>query len=324
MRTNDFQDTKPVGLYESAIGERNQNYYLSKFEDFDDKGTGFHASWNWAAFFFTAFWALYRKMYAWFFAWWAVGTVGTVLMKVPNSQIQQSVALGYIACFLGFAAYANTLYHRKVKKKIAVAQKSNSDASRVSKRLSATGGVNKWVPIVCGAVPVIGVVAAIALPAYQDYTNRQTVAAKPVQAPMPQVDWSQFTPVPTSKTALGERSQIDNFHDGAPKANQTGTWSGNPFHKFDSVNEIAARARQFHQLSEPRAWAAVLAWQQSNMQVDKSPASEALYHAVGTVLGGLRDNKGVCRPGQVEIVSAAQASESLPAGTWITLHECDR
>lgn len=194
MSTKDFSDTKPMGLYEAAIGERNQNYYINKFEDFDDKGPGLHASWNWAAFFFTGFWALYRKMYGWFFAWWFIATVGTIFGKVPNSQIQSVVGLITLASLFGFSAYANSLYHRKVKAKIAAAQKSNSDASRVSRRLSAASGVNKWVPIVCGAVPVIGVLAAIALPAYQDYTKRQATSVnQAVKEPTPSPELKPFS-----------------------------------------------------------------------------------------------------------------------------------
>ncbi len=59
----DFIDTKPTGLYEAAIGEKNQNYYLEKFEAFDEKGPGFVASMNWAAFLTGGVGALYRKMY---------------------------------------------------------------------------------------------------------------------------------------------------------------------------------------------------------------------------------------------------------------------
>ncbi len=171
--------------YEAAIGEKSSGYYTEKFHTFDKKGPGLHASWNWSAFFFTGFWAFYRKMYAWFFAWWAVVAVGGVLFKVPNPKIEQGVALAYIACLLAFAAYANALYHRKVKVKIADAKRSISDPSRLNEGMSAGSGVNKWVPFVCGAIPVVGIVAAVALPAYQDYSKRRAMAAMPVRAPAP-------------------------------------------------------------------------------------------------------------------------------------------
>ena len=44
-------------------------------------------------------------------------------------------------------------------------------------------------------------------------------------------------------------------------------------------------------------WAAVIAWQESKMQVDKARQTRRRHNAVGTVLAGLKENKGVCRPG---------------------------
>jgi hypothetical protein len=205
-------------LYEPALGEKNFGYYLAKFQAFDDKGTGLHVSWNWPAFFFTGFWALYRKMYGWFFAWWALATVVTVFEKAQSAQIHQFLAVVSVVSWLGFATYANSLYHRKIKKRIASAQRSHSDVSRISGILSASSGVNKWVPIVCGAVPVIGVVASIALPAYQDYTKREVVATVPIQTPVPQLDSEKALTALTPATP----SQINDFLDGESKPAQTG------------------------------------------------------------------------------------------------------
>lgn len=175
----DFSDTQPAGLYEAAIGVKNQLYYLDKFEIFDKKGPGLHVSWNWAAFIGGGAWALYRKMYGWFFAWWAVATLITVFAKVPNTQLHQLLLVVLAGVWLGFSAFANALYHTKVKARIASAQKTSSDASRVSRRLSAGAGVHMWVPIGLGGIVVLGILAAVVLPAYQDYKKPQTVAENP-------------------------------------------------------------------------------------------------------------------------------------------------
>ncbi|MFO1262790.1 MAG: hypothetical protein U1E84_05520 [Rhodoferax sp.] len=124
--------------------------------------------------------------------------------------------------------------------------------------------MNAWVAYGFGTVFGVGIVAAVALPAYQDYQKRQAAAAKPVQSPAPQLDLSEFQKAPNSLTGTGgekgaitqsaRRSEIEDFLNEAPKTSQTATWSGNSFDKLDSVNEIAARARQFPQLNEPRAW----------------------------------------------------------------------
>ena len=102
-------------------------------------------------------------------------------------------------------------------------------------------------------------------------------------------------------------------------------WSGNVFDATQwTVGEIEAHARQFPQLGDPRAWAAVIAWQASDMFNHQKPASIALYDAVGTVLNGLNENKGVCRPGPTTIVDAASVGKVFPAGTRMTRIDCDR
>ncbi len=174
---------KSTEHYEAALGHKNSDYYIRKFHAFDEKGPGLHASWSWAAFFFTGFWALYRKMYGWFFAWWAVATVVSIFSKVPNAQIQQGLGVVVLALWVSFSVFANSLYHRKIKAHIAGAQKSVADASQVNRRLSSNAGVSTWVAYIFGAIPVLGIVMAVALPAYQDYTQGRSETAMPVKAP---------------------------------------------------------------------------------------------------------------------------------------------
>ncbi len=257
MSMKDFSDTKPMAtnFYEAAIGERNQSYYLSKFENFDTQGPGLHASWNWAAFFFTGFWALYRKMYGWFFAWILFAAVVRVALDSPTWS---SSALSVLSvATISFSIVANSLYHQKVKARIAASQKlrpkvfgrnqgqafsgnhppgneayaaalaeieegrldkgawarafaeSGGDESKakavyIKVRAGAfqnavadatqqgtdfnptakgiTSGVNMWVPIGFGGLVLLGIVAAIALPAYQDRTQTKRLASEVVLA----------------------------------------------------------------------------------------------------------------------------------------------
>lgn len=78
-----------------------------------------------------------------------------------------------------------------------------------------------------GGVAVAGILAAVALPAYQDYSKRRVLAATPVQAPAP--DGIQFgandKPVPAAQTE--PQSAIDRFLADAPVPTaQTATdWS---------------------------------------------------------------------------------------------------
>ena len=78
---NEAINSSPAGLYESAIDEKRRSYYREKFLAFDRRGPGLKASWNWAAFFFGGIWALYRKMYGWFYVWWIATTFFGTLVK---------------------------------------------------------------------------------------------------------------------------------------------------------------------------------------------------------------------------------------------------
>lgn len=167
-----------VDLYEAAIGEKNTTYYLAKFEQFDQQGPGLKAGWNWPAFFLTGFWALYRKMYGWFFVFWGVAFASKMLEK---TSAPASWFLVLFATQIAFGVYANSIYYGKVRKKIEAARLTLRDESRLLTYLKQAGGVHTWVIWVFGFVPIIGIVAAIALPAYQDYQKR--AAAQQSQQP---------------------------------------------------------------------------------------------------------------------------------------------
>ncbi len=191
----DFSDTQPTNLYEAAIGTRNRPYYLDKFETFDEHGPGLHPSWNWAAFFFTGFWALYRKLYGWFVGWICMfgflGVMNIVTAKSPTGAFW--VLVGNLAIVVGFSAYANSLYHAKTKARIAAAKKSSTDTARVIRRLSAGSGVHMWLPISLGVLFGLGILVALVLPAYQESTIRPQIESKVPQVAGPEVAYKKGT-----------------------------------------------------------------------------------------------------------------------------------
>jgi hypothetical protein len=65
--------------------------------------------------------------------------------------------------WLIFGIFADSLYHDSVKKKIAVAQLTIKNEVQLLEFLRYKGGVNTWVAWVSGGLPVVGIVASIAL-----------------------------------------------------------------------------------------------------------------------------------------------------------------
>lgn len=154
-----------VQLYEAVVGEKNGAYYLGKFAAFDQMPSGLRPSWNWAAFLVGGVWALYRKMYGWFFAFWGVELVTQIAFKVFLKLGSPAIgALVFFLPWIAFSIYANSLYHRNVKKRIAVAQFAIKDESKLIEHLAYKGGVHVWVIWVFGLIPLIGIVAAVAIP----------------------------------------------------------------------------------------------------------------------------------------------------------------
>jgi Tfp pilus assembly major pilin PilA len=170
-------------LYRAAVGENKADYYLPLFYRFDQGGS--RVSWNWPAFFVAFFWMLYRRMYGLAFA---------ILLLLPLAQLMVvgvvSAALGseagglaYIVVILvqiiGVPMFANALYHWQVRKRIdKMAAHAPSHEALVQRLIGqSTGNAPLIVGIACfGGIAVIGILAAIAIPAYQDYTIRAQVS----------------------------------------------------------------------------------------------------------------------------------------------------
>lgn len=163
-------------LYEAILGEKKRIYYLTKFELFDQQPPGLKASWNWPAFLCGGVWALYRKMYGWFFAFWGVAILSNIFEKAGSPGIG---ALVFLAPWIAFTIYANSLYHSSVKKKIAVAQFTVKDESKLLEYLRYKGGVHAWVIWFFGLIPLIGILAAIAIPAYHNYKIKSVTTVNP-------------------------------------------------------------------------------------------------------------------------------------------------
>lgn len=172
-----------VEYVEAAIGPRNTDYYLRKFERFGSGGG--YASWNWPAFFVPLLWMLYRKMWGaaavYFIATpFLLGILFAVLFAVLPEGTAAAIgwAIYLAGIFVVLPMYANALYCRTVQGRIAEAKRYRVERRRQLERLWNMGGTSNAALIVAVLLPVpfIGILAAIAIPAYQDYTIRAQVS----------------------------------------------------------------------------------------------------------------------------------------------------
>lgn len=173
-------------FYKAIIGSKNQDYYLRHFSRFDRDGKA-GASWHWPALFVAFYWFLYRKMWltalVYFVLPYIVMIPLGVLASVAGDSAQAIIGLGYILLVVGIwllpPMYANALYYKHCKKKILETRASSHDLQRQLGELSGRGGTSNVVLIIVLIfvfVAVIGILAAIAIPAYQDYSTRARMA----------------------------------------------------------------------------------------------------------------------------------------------------
>jgi Tfp pilus assembly protein PilE len=171
----DFQ-----GLY---AGNNSQDYYLQRFARFDKNGEA-GISWHWPALFITLYWLLYRKMwlyaFIYFIAPYIVGGVLGVMAAASEGSglVKMLTFFVYLAYFVVPPLYANAWYYRHCHKKIEAAEASSNDTQRQLGELTAVGGTSGVAIFLIGGVvlvALIGIVAAIAIPAYNDYAARARV-----------------------------------------------------------------------------------------------------------------------------------------------------
>ena len=175
-------------LMAAFVGPRYSEFYQPVFERFDRGGSS--VSWNWPAFFIAAIWLLYRKMWLltvtyWFLAPLTFAIIAGVVASAQQDPLESVLAFNatYYGLYIlfGFVVvplFANRLYYNHAKKKIAKATGRSASPDQATLdvvRAGGTSGVGVVVAVLV-VVSLIGVLAAIAIPAYQDYTIRAQVS----------------------------------------------------------------------------------------------------------------------------------------------------
>lgn len=171
--------------WRAAIGPRNTDYYLGRFEA--RHATGQAARWHWPAFFITFYWLLYRKLWGWAALYFVLPYI--VLFIVGGIAAAAGPAgagfagLLWIFTVAGFFVVpplvANQLYFARCRTLIERQQSTARSREHFLAQVEARGGTSPAAAIVIGVVVVfalIGILAAVTLPAYNDYTKRAKVA----------------------------------------------------------------------------------------------------------------------------------------------------
>jgi Tfp pilus assembly major pilin PilA len=164
----------------AVIGNSNTHHYLTRFDRLA-KGEG--GGWHWPALLVTWYWMLYRKMWVpallYFFAPW----LGLIVIAVAAAAVPALALPLYAAQWLAVMfmppLLANKWYYKHCDNKIRDVRARGGSKDQMLARLEAAGGTSNILVIVLavfGLVAAIGILAAVALPAYQSYTVKAKVA----------------------------------------------------------------------------------------------------------------------------------------------------
>jgi type IV pilus assembly protein PilA len=168
--------------YEAFIGPEKSGYYVPIFERFDAGGSS--AAWNLPAALFTSWWMIYRGMYLWgllvypILNWIFMALLSSLLgVALGKSGFGSGYLIGIPSSMLLAGLYANKLFHHHVRKKIEASKHLRLTPQQRHDwlvRKGATGYI--WILFVFLGPAIIGILAAIAIPAYMDFTVRAQVA----------------------------------------------------------------------------------------------------------------------------------------------------
>ncbi|MDH5454892.1 MAG: pilin [Gammaproteobacteria bacterium] len=170
-------------LLAAYVGPKNADYYARRFDQI--KRGGSSVSWHWPAFFISSWWLLYRKMWLYAFLYWIVLPFSLgIISGFAGAAVGAEVASGvyYVSylliTFLLVPMFANRLYYRHAQKKADKVAAITSSAEQQAAELNRIGGTSNIVLVLLPIILafLIGVIAAISVPAYNDYTIRAQVS----------------------------------------------------------------------------------------------------------------------------------------------------
>jgi len=152
-------------LWRAAIG-KDTDYYLPRFAEYE-RGKRHFVSWHWPAFFFQAWWALYRR--AWGCAYLFVGLyvllvtplwIATRLIVGNEQSARLAGTSGGLTWAVIAGMLANYLYYRRVKGLITTARTRYSDTAAQLAYVNKKGGTAGFL-LVTGAGVGLTIIATL-------------------------------------------------------------------------------------------------------------------------------------------------------------------
>ncbi len=151
-------DEEIIRLYVQS----NADYYLAKWKLMSASGS--KISWNWPAFFFSANWLGYRKMYLYAFIYILLN-IGTL---VPLLGL-----LLWIVLWVGLGLYGNYLYAKKTYEDLLKLRASYSDENVFKQMVVKKGGTSVLgvIAVILMGILVYGILLAIGIAVTGGYNN---------------------------------------------------------------------------------------------------------------------------------------------------------
>jgi cell division protein FtsN len=212
-------------LYRAAIGERSQDYYLRHFARFDGEGKA-GTSWNWAAYWTTFNWLVYRRMWGWALAYVAaliglallVFGVGKLVLNYSDTSAILLSLLLLTAAFVVPGLYANAWFYTHCNEKITAALNKAPEIKQAAALLAADAPQSRrlWV-LALGNAAVLSV-ALSALNWFQTTESALPQLAREQSGPMQPAAPSATAPVSAPAPAPAVTASAPTPEPAAPVA----------------------------------------------------------------------------------------------------------
>lgn len=152
---------KKKKIYRLIIGP-NAEYFLPRFRAFSKKNS--KANWNWAAFFFSGVWLLYRKLYFQVLILFLFLFSVNLAVRLAPPEYTPAIQTLHFLPMLYFGLYGNWLYFKRVQRLAIPIKDEVSSIDDAIDSLGRKTGVSIVLPIVLCTLPIVIIGFALIFP----------------------------------------------------------------------------------------------------------------------------------------------------------------